>query len=89
MCLYVKNADAMFAKAIAAGAKQERPLKDQFYGDRSGSVIDPFGHKWTIATHIEDVKPKEMEKRMADMMQKMGQPEAKGKATTAKKRKAK
>jgi PhnB protein len=89
MCLYVKNADAAFKKAIAAGAKQERPLKDQFYGDRSGTLIDPFGHKWTIATHIEDVTPKEMEKRMAAEMLAMGAPEAKGKATAAKKRKAK
>ena len=68
ICLYVENADAVFQRAIAAGAKEERPLKDQFYGDRSGSLIDPFGHKWTIATHIEDVTPEEMEKRMAAAM---------------------
>jgi PhnB protein len=68
ICLYVENADAVFQRAIAAGAKEERPLKDQFYGDRSGSLIDPFGHKWTIATHIEDVTPEEMQKRMAAAM---------------------
>ena len=68
ICLYVENADKVFQQAIAAGAKEERPLKDQFYGDRSGSLIDPFGHKWTIATHIEDVTPEEMQKRMAAAM---------------------
>ncbi len=65
--LYVDDCDALFAQAIAAGAKQERPLTDQFYGDRSGTVIDPFGHKWTIATHKEDVSPEEMNKRFAAM----------------------
>jgi PhnB protein len=67
MCLYVENADKLFNQAVAAGAKVERPLQDQFYGDRSGTVIDPFGHKWTIATHIEDVPPDEMQRRMAAM----------------------
>jgi len=67
ICLYVARVDAVYEQAIAAGAKVERPLKDQFYGDRSGTVIDPFGHKWTIATHIEDVSPDEMQKRMAAM----------------------
>lgn len=63
LCLYVPDADARFAKAVAAGAKVVRPLKDQFYGDRSGTVEDPFGHSWTIATHIEDVTPEEMDRR--------------------------
>jgi PhnB protein len=67
LCLYVEDADAMFKQAIAAGAKEERPMKDQFYGDRSGTVRDPFGHQWTIATHTEDVSPEEMERRMAQM----------------------
>jgi PhnB protein len=67
ICLYVAKVDAVYEQAVAAGAKVERPLQDQFYGDRSGTVIDPFGHKWTIATHIEDVTPAEMEKRMAAM----------------------
>jgi PhnB protein len=63
LCLYVANADAMFDAAIAAGGKVFYPLKNQFYGDRSGTLIDPFGHKWTIATHVEDVPPEEMQKR--------------------------
>ncbi len=67
ICLYVSNADAVFNQAIQAGGKVERPLQDQFYGDRSGTLIDPFGHKWTIASHIEDVTPEEMERRMAAM----------------------
>jgi PhnB protein len=63
ICLYVPNVDAMFAAAIAAGGKVLYPVKDQFYGDRSGTLVDPFGHKWTIATHVEDVSPQEMQKR--------------------------
>lgn len=63
--LYVDDADATFNKAVSRGAKVNKPLADQFYGDRSGTVIDPFGHKWTIATHVEDVTPQEMERRMA------------------------
>ena len=63
--LYVDDVDATFNKAVSRGAKVNKPLADQFYGDRSGTVIDPFGHKWTIATHVEDVSPQEMERRMA------------------------
>jgi PhnB protein len=63
--LYVDDVDKMAAQAIAAGAKVERPVKDQFYGDRSGTFADPFGHRWTIATHKEDVSSEEMKKRMA------------------------
>lgn len=63
--LYVEQADRTFEKAVAAGAKIERPVQDQFYGDRSGTIVDPFGYKWTISTHVEDVPPEEMEKRMA------------------------
>lgn len=55
IALYVSDCDAVFHRAVAAGAKVERPLQDQFYGDRSGTVVDPFGHKWTVATHVEDV----------------------------------
>src|SRR6187200_1270298 len=65
ICLYVPDVDSLFNQAIQAGGKVERPLQNQFYGDRSGTFIDPFGHKWTIATHIEDVSPEEMQKRMA------------------------
>jgi len=67
LCIYLENVDARFQQAVAAGAKIERPLQNQFYGDRSGTVIDPFGHKWTLASHIEDVAPEEMERRMAAM----------------------
>ncbi len=70
MMIYVENVDAVFQQAVAAGAKVVRPLKDQFYGDRSGCVEDPFGHVWTIATHKEDVSPEEMEKRAAAEMSK-------------------
>lgn len=63
--LYVEDADAVFAQALEAGAKELMPMKDQFYGDRSGGVTDPFGHIWYIATHKEDVTPEEMENRMA------------------------
>jgi PhnB protein len=65
ICLYVPNVDALFKQAVDAGAKVERPVQDQFYGDRSGTIIDPFGHKWTIATHKEDLTPEEVSKRMA------------------------
>ena len=70
-CLYVTNADEMFDRAVKAGGKVERPLANQFYGDRSGTILDPFGHKWTISTHVEDVPPDEIERRVA-AMQKSG-----------------
>jgi PhnB protein len=63
--LYVEDVDARASQAVAAGAKVQRPVKDQFYGDRSGTFEDPFGHVWTIATHKEDVPPEEMSKRAA------------------------
>jgi PhnB protein len=66
MCLYVEEVDARFQQAVAAGATVERPVQDQFYGDRSGTVVDPFGHKWTIATHKEDLTPEEMGRRMEE-----------------------
>lgn len=65
LLLYVENADAVFDKAISLGAKVKKPMADQFYGDRTGTIEDPFGHKWTIATHKEDVTPEEMKRRMA------------------------
>lgn len=68
LLFYVPDVDARFAKAVAAGAVITNPLKDQFYGDRSGTITDPFGHVWTIATHTEDVSPEEMQRRMAAMM---------------------
>jgi PhnB protein len=63
LMIYVEEVDRIFQKAVDNGAKVDRPIKNQFYGDRSGTVIDPFGHKWTIATHIEDVPPEEMASR--------------------------
>jgi PhnB protein len=62
--IYVEDVDAMFIQAIAAGGKEQRPVKDQFYGDRMGTLEDPYGHVWHVATHKEDVTPEEMEKRM-------------------------
>ena len=69
ICLYVPNVDALFAQAVAAGAIIERPVQDQFYGDRSGTIVDPFGHKWTLATHIEDLTPAQISERMANWSQ--------------------
>lgn len=63
ICIYVRNVDAVFAQALKAGARVDRAVEDQFYGDRSGSLVDPFGHKWTISTHKEDISFREMQKR--------------------------
>ena len=65
LMLYVHDVDSAFTQALAAGATEVQPLTDKFYGDRSGTVKDPFGHQWTIATHVEDVAPEEMQKRLA------------------------
>lgn len=62
--VYLPDVDAAFALALKNGASVHKPLQDQFYGDRSGTIIDPFGHVWTIATHTEDVSPDEMERRI-------------------------
>lgn len=67
LMLYVEDVDATFAKAVAAGAKVRRPVADQFYGDRVGTLADPFGHVWSIGTHREDVSVEEMQRRMAAM----------------------
>ncbi|MGB6200710.1 MAG: VOC family protein [Candidatus Acidiferrales bacterium] len=66
--VYLADVDAATRKALELGAKLVRPVRDQFYGDRSGSIIDPFGHLWSVATHIEDVAPEEMQRRMAAAM---------------------
>ena len=66
--IYVEDADAVFDAAVAAGATALRPVEDQFYGDRTGQFEDPFGHRWSVATHVEDVPPDEMEKRAAEAM---------------------
>ena len=67
MMIYVPDVDAAFDRALAAGATRVRPVEDQFYGDRSGTLADPFGHVWTLATHVEDVHPEEMERRTASL----------------------
>jgi uncharacterized glyoxalase superfamily protein PhnB len=68
--LYVEDADTVFNRAVAAGARVEMPLENMFWGDRFGKVVDPFGHSWAIATHVEDVAPQEMEKRMRQFVAK-------------------
>lgn len=65
--LYVPDVDSLFARAVAAGGKALRPVQDQFYGDRTGMLADPFGHTWGIATHKEDVPPEELERRHTAM----------------------
>ena len=65
--VYVDDADAVFNRAVEAGARALRPVEDKFYGDRTGEFEDPFGHRWSVATHVEDVPPDEMERRMAAM----------------------
>jgi PhnB protein len=70
LMLYVPNVDEVFKRAMDAGGKQLKPLADQFYGDRMATVEDPFGHVWTIATHIEDVSPEEMRRRSEAVMKK-------------------
>ena len=64
--VYVEDADAVFAKAVEAGATVTRPMEDQFYGDRLGQFEDPWGHRWSVASHVEDVSPEEMERRAAE-----------------------
>lgn len=87
MALMVKDCDAAVKKAVAAGAKLTRPATDEFYGDRSAQVEDPFGHVWMIQQHIEDVSPKEMQKRLDTMMADMGSEPAKKMAKKAAKKK--
>ena len=68
LMVYVEDVDATFAKALKAGATEVQPIEDKFYGDRSGSFEDPWGHQWHVATHIEDVSPEDMDKRLAELM---------------------
>lgn len=68
LMIYVEDADAAYAKAVAAGATEVRPVEDQFYGDRSGWLKDPFGHEWTVGTHIEDLTEEQLTERMAQAM---------------------
>jgi len=67
LMIYVDDVDTIYPQAIAAGGTEVKPLQDQFYGDRSGTLTDPFGHVWTVSTHKEDVSEEEMEKRLAAM----------------------
>lgn len=71
LMIYLEDVDAAFDRAIAAGAAVERPVEDQFYGDRAGTIIDPFGHSWTLATHVEDLSEEEIQQRMAQWSQEM------------------
>jgi PhnB protein len=65
--VYVEDVDTTFDRAVQAGATALRPVENQFYGDRSGQFEDPFGHRWSVSTHVEDVSPEEMAKRAAEM----------------------
>jgi PhnB protein len=69
LMLYVDRVDDVFKQAIAKGAKEVQPLEDKFYGDRSGTLQDPFGHVWSIATHVEDVPDEEMQRRAEKYLQ--------------------
>jgi PhnB protein len=69
LMVYVEDVDTTFKQAISNGAKETRAVQDQFYGDRSGNLVDPFGHVWTVATHKEDVSEEEMKRRMSAMKQ--------------------
>jgi PhnB protein len=74
--LYVEDVDEVFERAVKAGARAQRPVMDQFYGDRSGTLEDPFGHVWTVATHVEDVEPEEMKRRAEAAMKSAPAPAA-------------
>lgn len=69
LMVYVEDVDGVFGRALEAGAKELRPVENQFYGDRMGAFEDPFGHEWNVATHVEDVPPEEMSKRAAEAAQ--------------------
>jgi PhnB protein len=72
LMIYVPDVDTQFAQALAAGGTMVKPLQNQFYGDRSGTIRDPFGHLWTISTHVEDVSPEEVARRAAEWAKKSG-----------------
>ena len=65
--IYVSDVDAVITRAVELGATLQRPAQDQFYGDRDGHIVDPFGHEWTVASHVEDVAPEEMIRLMAEL----------------------
>ena len=74
LMIYVEDVDTIYPQAIAAGGKELRPLQNQFYGDRSGTLADPFGHVWTISTHVENVTEEELAKRSEAAMKEHGAP---------------
>ncbi len=84
LCLHVTDADAVYERAIGAGATAKRPLTDEFYGYRTGQIEDPFGHVWMIQTLIEEVSPKKMQKRLDAMMAQHGADKASEPATKSK-----
>jgi uncharacterized glyoxalase superfamily protein PhnB len=73
--IYLDGVDAAFDRAVKAGAQVEMPVMDQFWGDRYGKLKDPFGHKWSIATHVKDLSEDDMKKSMDEAMEKMGKPD--------------
>lgn len=73
--IYTDNVDAAFQRATAAGAKVGMPLMDQFWGDRYGTVTDPFGHKWSLAAHVKDLSPEEMKHAMSEAIANMPPPQ--------------
>lgn len=75
LMVYVPDVDTAFKQAIEAGGKQERPVENQFWGDRLGTLTDPFGHKWSLATNVEEVSPQDLETRMKDWVAKQKQAE--------------
>jgi PhnB protein len=74
--IYTENVDQAFSRAVSAGAKVSMPLMDQFWGDRYGLVTDPYGHKWSLASHVKDLSPEEMERGMEEAIAKMPPPAA-------------
>jgi PhnB protein len=73
LLLYLNDVDAQFKQAVGAGATVQRPLRDEFYGDRTGTVIDPFGHIWSLSTHKEDLSPEQMDARFQEFMKRQAQ----------------
>ena len=74
LMVYVEDVDSAFRQAIEAGGTEERPVENQFWGDRMGTLTDPFGHKWTLATTVEEVPPSELQARMKDWSEKQAEP---------------
>jgi len=72
LMLYVEQVDTVFKRAISAGAKELRPVVNQFYGERSGTLEDPFGHVWTVATHVEDLSAEELDRRVKEAVKQAG-----------------